>query len=213
MVTVCIAGKEGGRVVVLEGLQRSTLVAEIFANCGVLEGAKMVVRCGARLLKVEAGVTTDDIFHVCVGKGGGMPLWAAAADSDTQGIFAIWDTEEAGPGSEQGITEGLERLLHHFSEDVAQIEGALKNLLMTSGDSYQHSIINVYQTAASSLLVCSNRNSIEPFHSFTPERLSPVPGLQVLLLMTKTSWTNNLQVKTRTSWYMLQPCGMNRKCC
>ena len=146
MVTACVAGKEGGRMIVLEGLQGSTLVAEIFACCGVLEGAKMVVRCDARLLKAETGVTTDDIFHVCVGKGGGMPSWAAAADSDTQGIFAIWDTEEAGPGSEQGLTEGLERLLHHFSEDVSKMEGVLQNLnlLLTSGPHLLYSVQHVY---------------------------------------------------------------------
>ena len=141
MVTVCIAGNGSGRVLVLEVLQVSTLVAEIF-EYGVLEGAKMVVRRDARMLKAEvtlaeAGVITDNVYHVCVGEGGGMPLWAAAADPDTQGIFAV--TEEEGPGGpEQGLAEGLGRLLHHFSEDVSGIEGALLNLhrFWTSG---QHS--------------------------------------------------------------------------
>ena len=40
MVTACVAGKGGWRVVVLEGLQGSTLVAEIFGSCGVLDGAE-----------------------------------------------------------------------------------------------------------------------------------------------------------------------------
>ena len=142
MVTACIAckGGPGGRVVVLEELRASTLVAEILECCGVLEGAEVVVRCDGRLLKangtlVEAGVTTGGVFHICVGKGGGMPSWLSAADPDTQGIFATCGTEEAGPYSEQGLTEGLGRLLHHLSEDVLQIEEAVLNLnlLFTSG--------------------------------------------------------------------------------
>jgi hypothetical protein len=139
MVTLCVAGNGDGRVVVLEGLQSSTLVAEIF---GVHQG---FVRHDARLLRaevrlVEAGVTTDDVFHVCAAKGGGMPSWLTAADPDLQGIFATVTsgTEEAGPGSEQGLAEGLGQLLHHLSEDVSEIEGAVLNLnhLLRSG---QHS--------------------------------------------------------------------------
>ena len=143
MITACVAGKECGRIVVLEGLQGSTLVAEIFERFGLLEGGKIVVRCDTRLLKAEvtlaeAGVTTDGMFHVCVGTGGGMPSWAVSADPDMQGIFATSGTDEAGPGPEQGLTEELEWRLHFFSEDVSEIEGALQNLnlLLRSG---QHS--------------------------------------------------------------------------
>ena len=84
MVTACVAGKGGWRVVVLEGLQGSTLVAEIFASCGVLDWAEMVVRCDARLLKakgtlVEAAVTADNVFHVSAGNGGGDAVLATSS--------------------------------------------------------------------------------------------------------------------------------------
>ena len=70
---------------VLEGLQGSALVAEILEACGVPEGAEMVVRCEARLLKaeetlVEAGMAAGGTLHVCVGKGGGMPSWPAVSN-------------------------------------------------------------------------------------------------------------------------------------
>jgi len=138
MVTACIACEGGRRVVALEKLQGSTLAAEILECCGVLEGTKLVARCDARLLTGEAGVTTEDMLHFCVGKDGGMPSWAAAADPDVERIFATCGTEEAGPGPEQGLAEGIGRLLHRFSEDVSEIEGAVLNLnlLLTSG---QHS--------------------------------------------------------------------------
>jgi hypothetical protein len=141
MVTACVDG--GGRVVALEGLQGFTPVTEIFECCGVLDGAEMVLRCNARLLKakgtlVESGVTTDNVFHVCFGKGGGMPSWLAAADPEMQGIFAFSGIEEAGPGPEQGLAEELGRLLHHLVENFSEIEGAVQNLnhLLRSG---QHS--------------------------------------------------------------------------
>ena len=131
MVTVCVNGQEGERVMVLEGLQGSMLVAEILQACGVLEGAEMVIRCDARLLKaegtlLEAGMATGGAVHVCVGKGGGMPSWPAAADPDMQGIFVIAGTGPGGP--EQGLAEGPGRLLHHLTEDISEIEAAVLNL-------------------------------------------------------------------------------------
>jgi hypothetical protein len=134
MVTVLVASKRGGRVLVQEVLQGSMLIAEILERCGVLVGSKMVARYYARLLKaeatlVEASVTTEVVVHVCVGEGGGMPFWQEAADPDMQGIFAISGTEEAGPGDpEQVLAEGLGRLLHNLSEDVLEIEGAVLSL-------------------------------------------------------------------------------------
>jgi hypothetical protein len=116
---------------VLEGFQGSTPVAEILEGCGVLEGAKMVMRSDARLLKaegtlVEAGFVSGGLVHVCVGNGGGMQSWQAAADPDMQGIFAFAGT---GPGSpEQGLVEGLEQLLSHLTEDITEMEGAFLNL-------------------------------------------------------------------------------------
>ena len=116
---------------VLERLQGSTPVAEILEGCGVLEGSKIVVRCDARLLKakgtlVEVGLGAGSLVHVCVGNGGGMQSWQAAVDPDMHGIFAIPGT---GPGSpEQGLAEGLEQLLSHLTEDITEIEGAVRNL-------------------------------------------------------------------------------------
>jgi len=90
---------------VLEGLQGSVLVAEILQACGVLEGAQMVVRCDARLLKAEGTlmetyIAAGGAVHVCVGMGGGMQSWPAAADPDMQDL----------------------------TEDISEIEAAVLNL-------------------------------------------------------------------------------------
>jgi hypothetical protein len=132
MVTACVAGSGGGRMAALE-LQGSTLVAEIFECCGVLEEAESVVCCAARLLKakgtlVEASITTGDVFHVCVGRDGGLPSWLEAVDPDMQGIFAVSGIDEADPGPQQGLAEGLGLLLHHLLENISEIEGAVLNL-------------------------------------------------------------------------------------
>jgi hypothetical protein len=148
MVSACVVGMGGRRVVVQELLQGSTRVADLLGCFCVQEGAEMFVYCNARLLKakatlVEAGVAAGGMVYICVGKGGGMPHWQAAAGPDLQRIFAVSGSEGAGPsGHEHGLAEELGWLLHSLSEDVSEMEGAVLslNLIFRSG---QYTFVHV----------------------------------------------------------------------
>jgi hypothetical protein len=133
MVTVWVASKGGLRMVVLDGLQASSQVAEILGRCGlgVPQGEKALVRCDAQLLKrtttlADAGVAARGVVQVCVGEEGGM-----LAGSDMPGIFAAPPTNSEGP--EHGLVEELGSLLRRLSEDLSEIEQAVLHFKLLAG--------------------------------------------------------------------------------
>jgi len=138
MVIVRIASKWGARVMVLEGLGRIRLVAELLERMlDMPTGSEAILRCGVRMLNTEvtlaeASAMAGEPIHLTLGEGGGMPITFCQSEeaADTRGIFAFPEKESRA----DGIVEALGLLLESLSRNVSEIEAATGRLRLLEKD-------------------------------------------------------------------------------
>ena len=138
MVIVRIASKWGVRVMVLEGLGRIRLVAELLERMlDMPTGSEAILRCGVRMQNTEvtlaeASAMAGEPIHMTLGEGGGMPitLCQSEEEADTPGIFAFPENDSRA----DGIVEALGLLLESLSRNVSEIEAATGRLRLVEED-------------------------------------------------------------------------------
>jgi len=138
MVIVRIASKWGVRVMVLEGLGRIRLVAELLERMlDMPTGSEAILRCGVRMLNTEvtlaeASAMAGEPIHMTLGECGGMPITFCQSEeaADTPGIFAFPENDSRA----DGIVEALGLLLESLSRNVSEIEAATGRLRLLEED-------------------------------------------------------------------------------